>query len=108
MPNITGTFSAAGQSASFTPRIGERIAQSGVFNIALTGTGVGAIQLERSFDNGSTWCPIYAAGVQLYVWNYAGSNLSETAEEREQGVLYRLNDTSHTSGSIAYRLSPGN
>jgi hypothetical protein len=107
MPNITGTFSAAGQSASFTPRVGERIAQSGQFNVALTGTGVGAVQLERSFDNGATWCPLLAGGVQLYQWSYAGANLSETVEECEAGVLYRLNDTAHTSGSIAYRLSPG-
>jgi hypothetical protein len=108
MPNVTGTFSATGQSANFTPRVSERIPTSGSFNIALTGTGVASIQLERSFDNGVTWCGIYAAGTQLKVWSYAGTNLSEGYQEVEGGVLYRLNCTSYTSGTVAYRLSPGN
>lgn len=105
MANVTGSFTATGQSATFAPRIGERQTQSGNFNIALTGTATLGLQLERSFDNGTTWCQITAAGTQLYVWSYTGTNISETAEECEPGVIYRLNCTSFTSGTLAYRLS---
>lgn len=105
MANVINSFTAAGQSASFRPNVCARSTNSGAFNIVLTGSGVGSIQLERSFDDGTTWCPIYAGGTQLYQWSYAGSNLSETAEEIEAAVIYRLNCTAWTSGAIAYRLS---
>lgn len=108
MPNVTGSFTATGQSASFAPRVAERIAQSGVFTTFLTGTAVATVQLECSSDNGVTWCQIYAGGSQLKQWSYSGTNFAEKTEECEQGVLYRLNCTSYTSGTLAYRLSPGN
>jgi hypothetical protein len=103
MANVTGSFAATGQSNSFQPIMRER--SWGQFNIALTGTAVATIQLERSFDGGATWCGIFAGGTQLYQWSYSGTNLSETAEENERSVLYRLNCTSFTSGTLAYRLS---
>lgn len=103
MANVTGSFTATGQSASFQPIIRDR--SWGQFNIALTGTGVASIQLERSFDGGSNWCQMYAGGTQLKTWSYAGTNLSEISEESERNVTYRLNCTSYTSGTISYRLS---
>ena len=100
---ITGAFSATGQSATFKPSI--RALAWGSFNVFLTGTGVASVQLERSYDKGSTWCGVYGGGVQLYVWSYTGTNLSEQAVETEQGVIYRLNCTGYTSGTVNYRLS---
>lgn len=105
MATVTGTFTATGQSASFSPTQADRSTQSGTFNVALTGTASATVQLERSFDGGTTWCEIWAGGAQLYEWTYASTNLSETVEECEEGVLYRLNCTSYTSGTITYRLS---
>jgi hypothetical protein len=102
---VTGSFAATGTSPdSFLPGVeGPGVPRQ--FNISLTGSGVATIQLERSFDQGQTWCPIYGGGAQLYLWTYSGTNLSEVAEEVEPGVLYRLNDTNHTSGTVAYRIS---
>lgn len=93
---ITGTFAATGQSASFTPIAGRE------FNVTLRGTFVATVQLERSFDAGANWSPITAAGTQLYLWT---APASETAEEPQYGVLYRLNDTAYTSGTVTYRIS---
>lgn len=104
MANVTGSFAATGQSASFAPKVGDRLTQSGLFNVALSGAGSATIALERSFDNGVTWCAVYAGGSPMYVWSYAGTNLSETVEECEQGVLYRLNCTAWTS-AVSYRIS---
>lgn len=94
---LEGTFGAAGQSGSIT--------LDGEFNITLTGTAVAAVQLEKSFDGGTTWCAIFAGGTQLYQWSYSSSNFSETAEELEAGVRYRLNCTSCSSGTLNYRIS---
>lgn len=97
---LTGTFTATGQSPTFGSAAG-----CTNINITLTGTGVASIQLEKSFDTGATWSGIFAGGTQLYQWSYTGTNLSETAGETEKGVLYRLNCTAYTSGTINYRLS---
>lgn len=98
---VTGAFAATGQSAAFKPSI--RSMAWGAFNVFLNGAGTATIQLEKSYD-GSTWHGIYAAGVQLYVWSYAGTNISETVDEPEAGVTYRLNCTAYTSG-VNYRMS---
>lgn len=105
MANVTGSFTATGQSASFAPKVGERSTTPGMFNIGLSGTAVATVQLEKSFDNGTTWHLIYAGGSQLKVWTYNSINLAEVQQEVEQGVLYRLNCTAYTSGTLAYRLS---
>lgn len=109
MATLAGTFTATGQSANFIPRTAERSTVN-AFNIFLYGTSVATVQLERSFDQGTTWTKIYAGGVQLYRWVYDGStlvNISETMEEPEQGIWYRLNCTSYTSGTLSYRISQG-
>lgn len=98
---VTGSFSGTGQSSSFKPVM--RAMAWGAFNVFLNGAGTATIQLEKSYD-GSTWHAIYAAGVQLYVWNYTGTNISETVDEPEPGVVYRLNCTAYTSG-VNYRMS---
>lgn len=101
----TGTFVATGPSASFAPTVGTRNTNTGQFNIFLSGTAVATVALERSSDNGTTWFGIFAAGIQLYTWTYTGTNISETAEEPEAGVRYRLNCTAYTSGTVTYRVS---
>jgi hypothetical protein len=77
---------------------------------AATFTGIGitfaaTLQLERSFDGGSTWilCNIGAGGSPA-VYN-AGTPVSFAFGEPEKGVLYRLNCTAFTSGTINYRMS---
>lgn len=99
--NLTGTFAATGQSASFLPDgVADGLVRS--FNISLWGTFVGTVQLERSFDNGTTWLPLTTNGTQV---NKYTAPCSEYVEESEVGVLYRLNCTAYTSGTVNYRLS---
>lgn len=105
---IEGSFAATGQSESFVPNI-SKTSVAKPFNIFLSGTAVASVQLEKSHDEGVTWFALYAAGTQLMSWSYsnAGSsnNIAETQEESETGIIYRLNCTSHTSGTLDYRLS---
>ncbi len=99
-PIVSGSFAATGQSATFTPFIRRPNVGYG-FNISIYGTFVGSVQLERSFDGGSNWLPLTAAGTQLYKWT---APASEQAEETVDGTIYRLNCTAYTSGTINYRI----
>lgn len=85
--SVTGTFTATGQSS--TMDVEE------TFNVSLSGFGSATVALQRSFDNGSTWKTIesYTADTEKY------------GTEIETGVIYRLNCTAYTSGTITYRLS---
>jgi len=69
------------------------------------GAWVGTVRLERSFDGGTTWivCGIGGAGQQA-IWN-TGTDISAVIGEPEKGVLYRLNCTAWTSGTINWRFS---
>ena len=97
---VTGTFTATGQSASFQPTIRDR--SWGQMNVSVSGTFVGTVQLERSFD-GTNWfvCSSDSAGTAAS-WT---APFSVIAEENERGVIYRLNCTAHTSGTVTYRIS---
>jgi hypothetical protein len=104
---VQGAFTASAQfSAIFSPM--------GAFNVALYGNGgpngawVGSVQLERSFDGGTTWivCGIGGAGQQA-IWA-TGTDVSFIAAEAEFGVSYRLHCTAITNGVSApvnYRMS---
>ena len=101
---VTGTFTATGVSDSLSPEKGSRRRRGSTpFNISLWGTFVGTVKLERSFDGGTTWLPkTVGTDASLYTWS---APISMSDEEGEDGVAYRLNCTSFTSGSISYRLS---
>lgn len=63
------------------------------------------VQLEKSYDGGTTWviAGIGGAGQQAVYVNTAGFSTAWT--EIEKGVLYRLNCTAYSSGTLAYRFS---
>lgn len=99
--NISGTFTATGQSSSFEPD--RRTVRDNQFNVTLSGTFVGTVQIERSFDRGANWRAISrdsAGTAAAYT-----APMSVVVEEPEAGVLYRLNCTAYTSGTITYRIS---
>ena len=96
VPPVTGTFSATGQSASFAP-VGGR-----GFNASLWGTFSATVQIERSFDGGTTWLPLTADAIAIEKFT---APCSESLQEDEAGVLYRFNCTAYTSGTVNYRLS---
>lgn len=93
---VSCTITSATTCGPLTPIAGRD------FNVSTWGTFVASFQLERSFDGGTTWLPITAAGTQLYVWT---APESESASESEYGIKYRLNVTSYTSGTLNVRIS---
>ena len=72
------------------------IALNGDFNLSLdftTGSGVGTVDLQRSFDDGVTWETTDTISADTEKNGLAVSNL-----------LWRLNCSAFTSGTIACRL----
>jgi hypothetical protein len=94
---VAAAFTSTGQSSAFEPHAGRP------FNVSVWGTFVGTIDLERSFDDGSTWlkCSRDSAGTAASFTAAA----SVVVEEPEAGVLYRLNATALSSGTANYRIS---
>lgn len=106
--NATASSPVAGSPFQFAVN-GNAVLVTGA-DAAATFTGAaidysGSVQLERSFDGGSTWivCGVGGQGAQAVF--SAGTPISVVAGEPERGVLYRLNCTAYTSGTINYRMS---
>lgn len=103
---VAGTFTATGQSDSFRPSPGSPFVHkngSGYFNMSLWGTFTATVKLQRSFDAGVTWLTVSqdATGAEAAYT----SELSVVCLEPETNVLYRLNCTAYSSGTVNYRLS---
>lgn len=75
----------------------------GPFNFFVYGTFVGTVQLERSFDGGTTWVPYTLDAANDYAKFTAPASL--VVNEPEHGMLYRVNCTAYTSGTANWRLS---
>lgn len=63
------------------------------------------VQLERSFDGGSTWLVANVGGSGVLAQWPTGTPVAVTFGEPEKQVLYRLNTIAYTSGTINYRIS---
>ncbi len=87
-------FGSTGQSASATVY--------GPFNIAIWGTFVGTVALERALD-GTNFVAVATDGTGTAA-SYT-SPVSVTGVEVESGVTYRFNCTAWSSGTIHCRLS---
>jgi hypothetical protein len=77
-------------------------------NAIFTGAAIewsGTVQLERTFDGGNTWVVCNIGGAGTLAQFTAGTPVSIVFGEPEKNVLYRLNCTAYTSGTINYRLS---
>lgn len=100
---VSGAFIATGVSPTFVCW--------GPFNLFLYGSSgpngawAGTVQLQRTFDGGTTWvvCNIDAGFTQAE-WA-TGKDVSLTVGEPEKGMGYRLQCTAYTSGTINYRMS---
>lgn len=102
---VSGSFTATGQSSAALDSAGASRQPdfTGYFNMQLSGTWVGQVQLENSFDGGVNWnvVSLDATGAKAV---YTG-NVNTSVFEPEIGVLYRWNCTNYTSGTINYRIS---
>jgi hypothetical protein len=90
-------------------RNGNAITQSGT-DAAATFQGAaitytGTVQLERSFTGGQFWALANIGGSGTLAQYSAGTPVNFSFGEPERNVLYRLNCTALTSGTIRYRLS---
>jgi hypothetical protein len=94
MSSVSQTLTGVAQTSS----VGLR----GAFNVALSG-GVGTVQIERSFDGGTMWFPLFN-GTTLLSWALNGNAASVTLSEPEDAVKYRINCTAYTSGNIVCRF----
>lgn len=99
----TGTFAATGNGTAFTPENSQDRRTVAAFNIALYGTFVGTVLLEKSFDAGVNWIPVYRPATATAV-SYTAPG-AEVLAEPEDGVQYRWRCSAYTSGTVNYRLS---
>lgn len=94
---ISGSFSATGASANFSPD------RDRAFNVSLWGTFAATVALERSFDAGANWLPVTYADSPPTALSYTAP-VSFVWVDPEAGVIYRLRCT-WTSGTVNYRIS---
>lgn len=67
----------------------------GYFNVSISGTWVGTLSLQRSFDN----------GVNYFETDTFAINTQSVGLEPEDSVLYRIGFTAFTSGQADVRIS---
>lgn len=105
--NATASSPVAGAAFSFAVT-GNAILTTGADSTA-TFTGAVAysatVEIERSFDGGSTWLPYCWAASATQAKVTGGAAFTTAVFEPELQVLYRVNCTAYTSGTINYRLS---
>jgi hypothetical protein len=101
--SVTGTFVAAANGSSFMPERNQDPRFVADYNVAVWGTFVGTVVLEKSFDAGVTWIPVLRLNTATAV-SYTTPS-AEMFYEPEDSVLVRLRCSAYTSGTISYRLS---
>lgn len=84
---VSGSFASTGASSTVTI--------NGCFNLSLSGFGSATVDVERSFDSGSTWVTVESFT----------ADAERIGKEPENRVMYRLNCSAYTSGTITYRIS---
>lgn len=91
-----GNFTATG--------VGSSVPIFGPTNFFVYGTFVGSVQLERSFDGGTNWITYNTLDAANDFAKFTAPG-SLVITEPEHGMLYRVNCTAFTSGTINWRLS---
>lgn len=102
MVAVTSAFTGTGNGSVFAPKASE-VAHPRGFNIAASGTFVGTVVLEKSFDLGTTWIAVLRPGTSTAI-SYTTPG-AEVLAEPEVGVQYRWRCSAFTSGTINTRLS---
>lgn len=91
----TGSFTSTGNSAAIFCGVG------GAWEAVVTGVWSGSIELQASYDGGSTWLAIYTISSA----NDNNEHLRrKTPETNTQGVWFRLVCGVYTSGTANYQL----
>lgn len=98
---VTGSFTGAGSSEALVPTLTREFGW-GQFNVAIWGTWTGSIDLELSFDGGTTW--IKASQPDLTAATFT-TDVTFIAQQVEAGMQWRLTATDLSAGEAFYRLS---
>ena len=95
---VTGTFTATGSSDS--------IEFVGELHVLISG-GAGTVVIKKSWDSGSSWYAVSknADGDDAEYTTASDVAFNGMVEEHEGRVLYKLECTAFTSGTITYRMS---
>lgn len=102
-PVVLGGPSAVAAVDAFTGTgTGTSAKAIGQYNIAVWGTFVGTVVLERSFDGGTTWLPVTTFGGAAI--SFTGAVTTQD-QQPEPEVLTRLRCSAYTSGTINTRIS---
>ena len=96
--SVVGTFTGTGSSSS--------LELLGEFNVLIT-DGIATVEVKRSFDNGSNWYTVSldSTGTPASYTTASGVAFNGVVEEREKDIIYKLECTSYTSGTVTYRFS---
>jgi hypothetical protein len=88
---LSGSFSALNQVTSL-------LKVKGKWNFVSRGTWTGTIQIQKSYDGGSTYIDFRSYS------SAADKNFDVTGSEAEKNVGYRLKMSAHTSGKCSYEF----
>lgn len=91
---VTGSLAATGNGDWFKPFPNKP------FNTYVTGTWVGTVTLQRTYDEGATVVTVPKPDLADAAFT---ANINFEVEEARAGVLYRWSFT-RTSGTAAYRF----
>jgi hypothetical protein len=94
---VTGTRTGTGAIGPFQPPGGLR-----PFNVFITGTFVGTAEVQKSFDQGATYTTIQPPDLSAIAAFTAPTAF--TVIEPDPAVLYQINVTAYTSGTINGRM----
>lgn len=96
---VSGTFTGTGSS--------EAKAFQEVFNVSFFGTFAATVKIQKSYDGGATWLNLTESDGTILSWSLSlsGENFDQAFYEPEFGVLYKAVCTSHSSGTVNYRMS---
>jgi len=89
MAKVTGSFTGTGSSQTLPGN------SEGSAGLTLSGFGVGTVNLQWSFDGGTTWTTLAA---------YT-ADADKVVRMPSDNILYRLNCSAYTSGTIVYGLA---
>ena len=100
---VSGTLTSATntQSTPFSPYVQNGPLAAAQFNLEVRGTFVATWQLQRSIDGGANWVAVTSQGNAL---SFTGP-MSEVLVEGQAGVLYAINVTSYTSGTLNWKFN---
>ena len=93
---VEGTFTGTAEGAA--------VAIQGHANVLIGGSFVATVQVQKSFDGGATWFIVSRDSAGALA-EYTSPGFNGTIIEPESQILYRVECTAFTSGTVIWRIS---